>query len=244
MRGLITVRTFGLIVVLCIAGACSSSAPDPANDPSPGEATSPADPGGEGQPETVVPTPPIEVKLVGAGADAHRVGFRALKNRDIEVHGKFDEVQGSMTLSPGDLATVTARLEVQLGSVRSGKSRRDENVRTVLFGLHEGAVGLAVIEIVALRPQDRVLAVGEATNAKAELKLTLRGVTSESSVDVRITRVADQRWSVVTAEPAGLSMETMGLGHHVTALKALCMHEDLGDVVAITTELVFSATGS
>jgi len=138
---------------------------------------------------------------------------------------------------------VGARLEVQLDSIETDTPRRDRNVREVLFGLRPGATGVAVVEIVRLPPEDRSLRVGKKTKGTAELKVTLRGFTATWTAAVVVTRLERLTWRVETGKPVALSMEAMGLGQHAIALKRLCQHEALGDLVAIDAKLVFAATG-
>lgn len=222
-------RTITLLAVLALGAACAQPEPAP---PPPSAAVTVA---------VEEAAPPVRAALVQRGAHVPRLEWVAVKNVDKPVHGIFEALDGAITLSPGDLSTVTGRIEVQLESIESGKYRRDNNVRGILFGIAEGVAGAGTVEIVSLVPETSALEVGDTTAAVAGLNVTLRDVTTPWQANVEITRETRRRWAVTTAEPVALSMDSLGLGPHVTALKAVCEHESLNDLITITTRLVFEA---
>lgn len=221
-------RTLVVLVVLCIATACSSGDGSRDDDAS-------------GAAGAALEMAPVELKLASASPDAPRLAFQATKNGTIGVPGTFDSLKSTITLRPGDLTSLAGRLEVQLGSVNTENTRRDRNVREVLFGLSSESLGQAAIELHSFVPEKKYLPVGKSTKADVGLRMTLRGLTAEWAGRVQVNREDQQRWVVTTAEPVALSLETLGLGHHATALKRLCRHEDLSDSVTITVRLVFVA---
>jgi hypothetical protein len=224
-------RTLTVLLALTLGAACS--------DPEPELQPPPAAVAATGSIQEAAT--PVHAPMMQRGAHAPKLEWMAVKNVDKPVHGLFEAIDGAISLSPTDLASVTGRLALQLDSIESGKYRRDNNVRGVLFGLAEGAVGLADVEIVRLAPETSALQPGDSTPAVADLKLTVRGVTSEWQANVLVTRETRRRWAVKTADPVALSMESLGLGAHVTALKAVCEHESLNDLIEITASLVFEA---
>lgn len=224
------VRTLVALAALCLATACSGSGSGFGGD--------------QGTPEQApLSMARVETRLVLLGADKPQLSFEAVKNREVPVPGIFQTLDGALSLTPGDLAQTTGRLEVQLASLDTQNSRRDRNVREVLFGLASVSSGLAVVEVVGITPDVPGLRIGQTTVATVALKVTIRGLTVDWPAQVEITREAEARWVVVTPEPQALSLTALGLAHHVSALKALCQHQRLDDEITLTVRLVFAGSG-
>lgn len=213
-----------VVVLFALLVACSGG-----EETAPTPEASPA-----ATPEATPAPPPLPTLAVKAGGS---VSFVATKNGDVEVPGKFGEVTGSVTLDASDLSKTTGELTVQLGTVNTGEDARDLSLREAFFGIVAEAGATADVEIVSVMPEEPTAPDGGSTRASVQLRITIAGNTSDHQAKVAFSRAGDV-WTVTTIAPVPLSLAGLGMGAQAAALKERCKHEELGDAVGVSVELI------
>jgi hypothetical protein len=174
------------------------------------------------------------------GEGAGFVTFAATKEEGIEVAGRLFASAGSLEAKGGDVASLRGGIDVGLETVGTGDPTRDKNLREVLFGLADGARGIARVDVVSLVPEQAVLQPKERTHAAATLKVQLLGGTATVPASVEVGRVDEARWSVRTLAPVELSLDALGMAGQVAALTQKCGHKEIGDSVTVNFVLGFA----
>ncbi len=160
-----------------------------------------------------------------------RISFVSVKAGDIGETHYFRELSGSV--SPEGAVQV----DIDLGSVETHIDIRNERMRDMFFEVVKfpSAVLTAQVDLAAFQE----LAVGQRTESELEIQLDLHGLSSEYDAKVFITRIADSRVSVGTAEPLLVSVDEFDLGPGLEELKVVAGLPEITPTVPVTASLVF-----
>lgn len=157
--------------------------------------------------------------------------FLTVKNKDnLEVQ-TFNTLQGSV--SESGLAT----LSIDLNSLDTGITLRDQRMRDFLFEAD-------VLPTLYYRVQLNVaeldkLATGTSLTQTLSGTLTLHGVQSPVNAQVLITRLNDGNISVSTVKPVLVNAADFDLSAGVEAMRTIAGLMDIADVVPVTFKLWF-----
>ncbi len=105
--------------------------------------------------------------------------------------GTFSKPTGEVSVDPADAASVKAKVEVEIATVKTGINLRDEHIQADNW-LDAKAFPKATFEVTKVNGIDK-LKVGDAVEGSVVGKFTLHGVTKEvtSSARIRYTPAAD-----------------------------------------------------
>ncbi len=164
------------------------------------------------------------------GADS-QLSFASMKA------GNLGETHYFRTLSGGIDEEGKVRVEIDLTSLETRIDIRNERMREYLFETDKfpKAVLTAEIDMAAYDG----LAVGERKEAEIEGTLDLHGFEIPVSAPIIVTRIADDRVDVTTAEPAIIYAEDFGLLGGVNKLAELAELEWIIPTVPVNASLVF-----
>ncbi len=207
-------RLFALSAGLALGlAACAQQAPDKRTDaaPSPALLT-------EG-----------DWTLDGAGS---RLTYVSIKAGEVAETNRFPRLSGSV--APDG----TASLEIDLASVDTGADIRDERMRDIFFEVADNpkAAVTAKLDLAAFT----ALAVGQSRVRPLRASVTIKGVTSDVESEVLVTRVAENRVTVVPTAPIIISTDMFGLTDELGELRALAQLPSITPAVPVTFMLAFT----
>lgn len=162
--------------------------------------------------------------------EASRLTVVSVKNNAVaEVH-RFTGISGSVG------ADGSAQLRIALDSVDSGIPVRDQRLRELLFDTAKFPEAHARLR---LDPAPvRELAVGASLELSAPVALELRGVPREVAATLRITRLANDHWLVVTEQPVVVDAVAFGLNDGIAALREVAGLHDIATALPVSLVLV------
>ncbi len=164
-----------------------------------------------------------------------RIWFIGTKNNAVAVPGYFAVLSGSLSLKERK-----ATIESALGSVDTGDTERDMNIRVHLFQAEEHPK--ARFEVDELEGAGSLPNIGESVEAVARGTLQVSKARVELRVPVRITREGSSRIRVTTTEPFILTADELGMSKQFKILKAVCGHSSLSSAVPVQVDLVFEGS--
>ncbi len=175
---------------------------------------------------------PDELRL---SSGESRIWFVGTKNNAVAVPGYFAVLSGSLSLKERK-----ATVESALGSVDTGDTERDMNIRVHLFNTEE--YPRARFEVDELEGADSLPGIGRSVEAVARGTLQVSKARVELRVPVLITREGSSRIRVTPTEPFILTADELGMSRQFTVLKAVCGHASLSSAVPVGVDLVFEGS--
>lgn len=102
----------------------------------------------------------------------------------IPVHGETNQVSAALTINPDDLASVGGTLKVNVASLKTGNSLRDEHMRGALGAAQfpDAVFTLTGVQGLGSLPE------GQAVSSSVTGQLSLRGVSKTLNAPVKLTR--------------------------------------------------------
>jgi polyisoprenoid-binding protein YceI len=208
-------RSFALTAALALGlAACAEQ---PAGD-APGGETATAAPLAEGT-----------WALDPAGS---RLSYVSIKAGEVAEANRFDTLGGAVA------ADGTATLDIDLASVNTGVDIRNERMREIFFGVAEfpKANVTAKLDPAAFAG----LAVGQSLTRPLKANVTIKGASSDVETEVLVTRVAENRVTVVPTAPVIVSTDMFGLTDELGELRALAQLPSITPAVPVTFSLAFT----
>lgn len=160
-----------------------------------------------------------------------RLGYVSIKAGEVAENNRFDKLSGAVA------ADGTASLDIDLASVNTGVDIRNERMREIFFGVAENptATVTAKLDPAAFAG----LAVGQSLTRPLKAIVALKGATSEIETEVLVTRVAEDRVTVVPTAPVIISTDMFGLTDELGELRALAQLPSITPAVPVTFMLAF-----
>ena len=209
-----TLRPIALAAVLAVGlAACAQPAAD-----------APADAAGE--------TTPVTEGTWALDPAGSRLSYVSIKAGEIAEANRFDTLAGSVA------ADGTASLDIDLASVNTGVDIRNERMRDIFFQVAENpkATVTAKLDPAAFAG----LAVGQSLTRPLKASVTVKGATGEIETEVLVTRVADDRVTVVPTAPVIVTTDMFGLTDELGELRALAQLPSITPAVPVTFTLAFT----
>jgi polyisoprenoid-binding protein YceI len=206
-----------LALTAAFALGLAACAEQPAGD-APGDATATAAPLAEGT-----------WALDPAGS---RLSYVSIKAGEVAEANRFDTLAGTVA------ADGTASLDIDLASVNTGVDIRNERMREIFFGVAEfpKANVTAKLDPAAFAG----LAVGQSLTRPLKANVAIKGASSEVETEVLVTRVAENRVTVVPTAPIIISTDMFGLTDELGELRALAQLPSITPAVPVTFSLAFT----
>jgi hypothetical protein len=161
-----------------------------------------------------------------------RLSYVSIKAGEVAEANRFDTLGGSVA------ADGTASLEIDLASVNTGVDIRNERMREIFFGVTEfpKATVTAKLDPAAFAG----LAVGQSLTRPLKATVGIKGATSDVETEVLVTRVTEDRVTVVPTEPVIISTDMFGLTDELGELRALAELPSITPAVPVTFSLSFT----
>ncbi|GAB4470851.1 MAG: hypothetical protein OHK0018_00370 [Erythrobacter tepidarius] len=161
-----------------------------------------------------------------------RLSYVSIKAGEIAEANRFDTLSGSVS------ADGTASLDIDLASVNTGADIRNERMREIFFQVAENpkASVTAKLDPAAFAG----LAVGQTLNRPLKATVTIKGASSDIETDVLVTRVADDRVTVVPTAPVIITTDMFGLTDELGELRTLAQLPSITPAVPVTFALAFT----
>ena len=161
-----------------------------------------------------------------------RLSYVSIKAGEVAEANRFDTLGGTVA------ADGTATLEIDLASVNTGVDIRNERMREIFFGVAEfpKANVTAKLDPVAFAG----LAVGQSLTRPLKANVTIKGASSDVETEVLVTRVSENRVTVVPTAPVIVSTDMFGLTDELGELRALAQLPSITPAVPVTFSLAFT----
>ena len=161
-----------------------------------------------------------------------RLSYVSIKAGEVAEANRFDTLSGTVA------ADGTASLDIDLASVNTGVDIRNERMREIFFGVAENpkASVTAKLDPTAFAG----LAVGQSLTRPLKANVTIKGASSDVETEVLVTRVADDRVTVVPTAPIIISTDMFDLTDELGELRALAELPSITPAVPVTFSLDFT----
>ena len=165
-------------------------------------------------------------------AAGSRLSYVSIKAGEVAEANRFDTLAGSVA------ADGTASLDIDLASVNTGVDIRNERMREIFFGVTEfpKATVTAKLDPAAFT----ALAVGQSLIRPLKATVGIKGATSDVETEVLVTRVTENRVTVVPTAPVIISTDMFGLTDELGELRALAELPSITPAVPVTFSLSFT----
>jgi len=163
---------------------------------------------------------------------ASRLSYVSIKAGEIAEANRFDKLAGTVA------ADGTASLDIDLASVSTGVDIRNERMREIFFQVADNpkATVTAKLDPAAFAG----LAVGQSLTRPLKASVTVKGATGEIETEVLVTRVSDDRVTVVPTAPVIVTTDMFGLTDELGELRALAQLPSITPAVPVTFTLAFT----
>lgn len=194
--------------------------------PADGGGSEPGDEPGDGEPDA----PVMGWSLNGAESD---FSFVTVKNLNVAEAQTFQNLQAFVDTSG------KATLAIDLNTVDTGFSTRDQRIRDHLFasGLLPTLYFTTQVDMAAVT----ALAPGEAEMMTLDGRLSLNGISQDTTAEVLVIRTADDRVAVRTARAVMIQGGDFELTGGIETLRNLARLSAIGETVPVYFNLSFSA---
>jgi polyisoprenoid-binding protein YceI len=165
-------------------------------------------------------------------AAGSRLSYVSIKAGEVAEANRFDTLSGSVA------ADGTATLDINLASVNTGVDIRNERMRDIFFQVADNpkATVTAKLDPTAFAG----LAVGQSLTRPLKATVAIKGATSDVETEVLVTRVSDDRVTVVPTAPVIISTDMFGLTDELGELRALAQLPSITPAVPVTFTLAFT----
>jgi polyisoprenoid-binding protein YceI len=182
---------------------------------------------------TDAPTAPAAVTESAWTLDpaASRLTYVSIKAGEVAEINRFGRLSG--TVAPDGMAS----LDIDLASVDTGVEIRDERMREVFFQVADNprANVTAKLDPAAFAR----LAVGQSLTRPLTASVTIKGATSDVETEVLVTRLAEDRVTVVPTAPVIISTDMFGLTDELGELRAMAQLPSITPAVPVSFILTF-----
>lgn len=182
---------------------------------------------------TDAPTAPAPITEGNWTLDAagSRLTYVSIKAGEVAETNRFPRLSGSVAPDGN------ASLDIDLASVDTGAELRDERMRDVFFDVANNpkATVMAKLDPAAFAG----LAVGKSITRPLKASVTIKGVSSDVATEVLVTRIADDRVTVVPTAPVIISTDMFGLTDELGELRAMAQLPSITPAVPVTFMLAF-----
>jgi len=180
------------------------------------------------------PTAPASVTEATWTLDpaASKLTYVSIKAGEVAESNRFDRLSGSV--APDGTATLT----IDLASIDTGAELRDERMREIFFQVADNpaATVTAKLDPAAFA----ALAVGQSLARPLTVSVTIKGATSDVETEVLVTRVSEDRVTVVPTAPVLISTDMFALTDELGELRALAQLPSITPAVPVTFTLSFT----
>ncbi|RNJ62599.1 MAG: YceI family protein [Porphyrobacter sp. IPPAS B-1204] len=160
-----------------------------------------------------------------------RLSYVSIKAGEVAETNRFDTLSGSVSEDG------TATLDIDLASVNTGVDIRNERMRDIFFAVADFPKANVTAK---LDPAGFAgLAVGQSLTRPLKASVTIKGVSSDVDTEVLVTRVADDRVTVVPTAPVIISTDMFELTDELGELRALAQLPSITPAVPVTFSLAF-----
>lgn len=157
------------------------------------------------------------------------VFFISTKNVNVSEIHHFKQIEGKLN-NQGEFS-----LDIDLASVETGIAIRNTRMQDLLFNVST----FPKAHIQSSVPAEIVkLGKGESLHTTLAATLTLMGMTKPLSLDVTISKTAEQSYVVTSAQPLLLSASDVGLQGGVEALQKIAGLSSIGLTVPVSFNLI------
>ena len=163
---------------------------------------------------------------------ASRLAYVSIKAGEVAENNRFDTLSGSVA------ADGTASLTIDLASVNTGVEIRDERMREVIFQVADNPAATVTARLDPARFAG--LAVGQSVLRPLTAEVTVKGASAQVETEVLVTRVAEDRITVVPTAPVIVSTDMFGLTDELGELRALAELPSITPAVPVTFTLAFT----
>lgn len=225
IKNLLLPSCLGLVLTACGGGGSSDAAQAGASQQSDNSISSVAEASAE--------QTKINVEQLRYALDARlsSVSFTFIKKTHVLEAHEFTQLSGQVD------AQGRAVFEIDLASVDTGVSLRDDRLRNILFDIANfpKAVASTVINIAAVNG----LAIGESLSHSGEITLSLHGVSQVLNSQLEITRLTDERISVRPKAPVLIDATDFGFTEALNELTELASLPSISASVSVSFFLIF-----
>jgi len=163
---------------------------------------------------------------------ASKLTYVSIKAGEVAETNRFDRLSGTVA-SDG-----TASLEIDLASVDTGVDLRNERMREMFFDV---AANPKASVTAKLDPKAFAsLAVGQSLTRLLKASVTIKGVTAEVETEVLVTRVGEDRVTVVPTAPVIISTDMFDLTDELGDLRAAAQLTSITPAVPVSFILAFT----
>ena len=165
---------------------------------------------------------------------ASRLAYVSIKAGEIAENNRFETLSGTVA------ADGTATLAIDLASVSTGVDIRNERMREIFFEVagNPEAVVSARLDPAAFAG----LAVGQSLTRPLAATLALKGIEQGIETEVLVTRVAEDRVTVVPTAPVIITTDMFELTDELGELRALAQLPSITPAVPVTFTLAFTSS--
>lgn len=164
-------------------------------------------------------------------SDDSRISFASVKAGDVGETHYFKEVAGSV--SAGGSVNVAIALE----SVETNIGIRNDRMRDLFFQVVQfpEATLTAQLDLTTFEG----MAIGDRLETEITVALNLHGLGSEYDAKLFVTRIAENRVSVTTAEPIIVNVDEFDLEDGLMELQVVAGLPSITPAVPVSASLVF-----
>jgi polyisoprenoid-binding protein YceI len=165
--------------------------------------------------------------------DESNIGFATIKNDAIVESHSFERMSGHVT-SAGQ-----ANIQIDLASVQTQIPIRNERIGSMLFNIAQfpKLEVLAGIDVMAITKMEE----GATQSLDLPAKATLHGMTANVTLPLIVTKLAKDRFQVVTTKPVIIYAHQFGLGEGIEALRVIAKLSSITPAVPFTFSLIFES---
>ncbi|SFR45137.1 Cytochrome C oxidase, cbb3-type, subunit III [Marinobacter daqiaonensis] len=191
------------------------------------------DPGAEQPGEPDNDAPDMSVMGWSLNGVQSEFGFVTVKNTDVAEIQSFANLQAYVDTSG------RATLAIDLNTVDTGIDIRDQRIRDHLFssGLLPTLYFTTQVDMGSVAD----LEPGDATTMTLDGRLTMNGISQDTTAEVLVIRTADNRIAVRTARPVMVKGDDFELAGGIETLRTIAGLSAIGQTVPVYFNLNFSA---
>lgn len=164
-------------------------------------------------------------------SEASRLAYVSVKSGEIAESNEFETLTGTVA------ADGTARVEIDLASVKTGVDIRNERMRDIFFEVADNPTATITAKIDPAAFE--ALGVGESMVQPLEATLNVKGVEAPINTEVDVTRVTDDRVLVASTTPVIVYADALKLTEGLAQLQELAGLPSITPAVPVTFSLAF-----
>jgi len=176
--------------------------------------------------------------------DDSYVSFTSIKNHEIPVSGKFEQVSGSISIPKADSPEQsTGKFTLDLTSLDTGVDQRDQNILEFFFE----AVGDNIVSkqatfelgpMKATRKLSSPVKLNKPFTLITNGKMSVHGKELDQKMNLTVTRTASNRIQVSTRKPYAFEIKAFEMTEPLNNMMDECDHGAISNAVPIQINLV------